>query len=173
ELFGKSADRLGLVEHQQPVRRQVIDQRRRAEKAAIELQRREGLTALVQQPEVTRIRLDELWPHTVKRQVYGQGARQHFVRRTDGSRLELLGRALGRRVEQADGVDLVAPQLDANWLAARREDVEDAAPPAEEAWRIDQRRRFVAEPEPLPGELGWRQALSAFHGAVVVSKRLR
>jgi hypothetical protein len=170
ELRGEAADGLGLVQDEDAVGRQIVGERRAAQKAAVELQRREGVLALAQQPQVARERVQELWPQGVQVERDAERPRQHLVGRPDGCRVELLGRALRGGVEAADGVDLVAPQLDAQRLAAGREHVEDAAAAAEQARRVDQGRRLVPERQPLGRELGRRQHLAAFEHAVVVAE---
>jgi hypothetical protein len=94
------------------------------------------------------------------------------VGRSDASLLELLGRALGARVEGADGVDLVAPQLDAYRVATRREHVQDAPASTEQAGLVDDRRRLEAQAQPLGRQLGGRQAVATADGAVRGAERL-
>ena len=133
ELLGVAADRLGFVEHQQAIRGQVVDQRGCAEKPAIKLEGGEGVATLAQHPQVAGECVDELGTQGVQVERDAQCARQHLVGRSDCRGFELLGRALRGGVEQADGVDFIAPQLDAQRLAPWRKDVQDAAAPAEQA----------------------------------------
>src|ERR1051326_4980102 len=159
ELLRKSLKRLGFFQRQNAVGRQVIDDRRGAQEPAVELQRGESMVTFVQQPQIASERINELRSHAVEAERHWQRPRQHLVGRSDGGGLQLVAGALGGGVEQADRIDLVAPQLDAEWLAAGRKDVEDAAAAAEEAGCIDQGRRLVAQSEPLRRQLGRRQYL--------------
>src|SRR5207247_8584767 len=112
---------------------------------AVELERRECLIAFVQQPQVAMERVGELRAHGVELQRERQWSGQNLVRGADRALLELVSRALGCRIEQANGVDLITQQLDAHGLAAWRKDVQDAAAATEQTWLIDNRRRLVAK----------------------------
>ena len=80
--------------------------------------------------------------------------RQRFVRRQNDRLLHLVERALGRRIEVAQAVDLVVEELDAQWLLVdQREDVEDAAAPAERPRLDDHLRRLVTQLQPTVDQL--------------------
>ena len=91
ELLGKAADRFGLVEDQESIRRQIVGKRRAAQKASVELERREGMLTLAQQPQVARERIQELRAQRVEVEADAEGSRQHLVSRSHGCRFELLG----------------------------------------------------------------------------------
>ncbi len=75
--------------------------------------------------------------------------RQGLAGRADDRLADPVHRALGRGVKGAEAVHLVAEQLDPQWAPqVWRPHVDDAAPPAELPRRLDDRRTFVAEPDP-------------------------
>ena len=74
---------------------------------------------------------------------------QRLAGRPDPGLHDPRDRALGGRVKGAEAVYLIPEELDAQRLAqVGRPDVHDAAPPAELARRIHDRRRLVAEAHP-------------------------
>ncbi len=75
--------------------------------------------------------------------------RQRLAGRADRGFLDAVHGALGRRVEGAQAVDLVAEELDADRPPqVGRPDVDDAAPAAELARRFDDCRRLVPQAYP-------------------------
>ena len=68
--------------------------------------------------------------------------------------LDELGGALCGGIEEADGVDLIAPEVDAcRELRADGVDVEDAAAPARHARQVDGRLEGVSHAPPLVEQL--------------------
>ena len=75
--------------------------------------------------------------------------------------LDELGRALRGGIEEADGVDLIAPEVDAGGkLRADGVDIEDASSPSCRARQVDGRLEGVSHAPPLVEELAEIEGLS-------------
>ena len=75
--------------------------------------------------------------------------------------LDEFGGALSGGIEEADGVDLVAPEVDAGGvLRADGEDVEDAAAPSRRARQVDGRLEGVSHAPPTVEQLAQVEGLA-------------
>jgi|GEM_PF-6942398 len=155
-------DLSGVVQHQQTIRGQVVQEGAVTQEGPVEADVGRCLT-LSQVVQVPGERLlgrggavREVQPTEAREHTPIQGG-QEFVGRGDLDLLDRIEGPLGGRVEAADGVYVVAKQLDAiGHRAADREYVQDAAPAAEAAGYLHHGSGLVAKLHPASqGGLEW------------------
>jgi len=141
-LLLRRADVCGLVDDEQRVFWQMIEQRAVREEGRVGIKALEG-RAGAQGFDVVlemdaRVAVEATDVHRVSEASHALAVERQLTRGADAQLVAHLRRALRRRIERADALDVVAEELDAQRLVfGRRPDVDDAAAACRLAGRGD------------------------------------